>query len=693
MPTIVAVDIETTGLDAGTDAIIEIGAVRFNERRIEDEWTTLVNPVRSIPPFISKLTGITNAMVRDADPIEAVLGELVAFVGDAPVLGHNVSFDLSFLRRHGALKHNEGVDTYAMAAVLMPSAGRYNLSALGQLMGVPLPATHRALDDARVTQAIYTRLFDKAVELPIDLLAEIVRLGAPLDWGAGWAFQEALKQKGQQGITAKKTGGDGHVMQGPLFSKPGVKSKEPLQPVSEPAALDIEELAAYLEHGGEFSRHFPEFEHRTQQVEMLRSVANSLSEGRHLLAEAATGTGKSVAYLVPAARWALQNNTRVVISTNTINLQDQLINKDIPDVKAVFGVELRAAVLKGRRNYLCPRRLKALRRKKPESAEEMRVMAKMLVWLESSEGGDLSEINLTGPAERAVWARISAEDEGCTTEMCVRRMGGICPFHRARQAAQNAHLLVVNHALLLADMATGSRVLPDYEYLIVDEAHHIEAATTNALSFRVTQSDTERILRELGGSNAGLLGRSRVVAQDLLEPGQLAALNQLIEKVTDKAFHFQNLVRRFFTTIDGFLLEQRDGRQLGTYSHQERIQPSTRSVPAWLEVEIAWEETQHTLAALLETIELVGKSLAELAENGEEEAEDLFNNVSTIYRRLREINDNINALVFEPAEQQIYWAEVNPQRKQIVLQAAPLHIGDLMETYLWHQKLSVILTS
>ncbi|MBW8011700.1 MAG: DEAD/DEAH box helicase [Chloroflexi bacterium] len=693
MTSIVALDLETTGLDTANDAIIEIGAVRFNDRRIEDEWTTLVNPGRKISNFITKLTGITNAMVRGAPTIDEVLDELVDFVEDLPVLGHNVGFDLAFLQRYGVLKYNEGLDTYDMASVLIPGAGRYNLGALGQLLGIPLPATHRALDDARVTQGVYTRLFDKALNLPLDLLAEIVRLGEPLDWGAGWVFKQAMKLRSRDAASSRPARVKSRPIAGPLFSTPAPVDVEPLTPAGEPTPLEIEEVAAILEHGGEFSRHFPQFEHRPQQVEMLRIVAESLSEGNHTLVEAGTGTGKSIAYLIPAALWSLQNQTRVVISTNTINLQDQLVNKDIPDVEQALGFNLNATVLKGRRNYLCPRRLEALRRRRPENANEMRVLAKMLLWLEESESGDLSEINITGPAERAVWSRISAEDEGCTTETCIRRMGGICPYYRSRQAAQHAHVIIVNHALLLADVATGNRVLPDYDYLIVDEAHHLESATTNALSFRVTQPETQRIFRELGGKNAGILGRVLVVSQELLNPGQLAALNQLVESMTDKAFQFQNLLKRFFTTLDHFLVEQRDGRQLGPYSHQERILESTRTQPAWLEVEIAWEEAHHTLIPLMQYSEQIGQALTDLSESGEEEIEDLLNNLGNVYRRLSEINDNVNALVFEPSPETIYWVEIKPQRKEVILQAAPLHIGHLMEKYLWHEKMSVILTS
>ncbi len=154
----VALDIETTGLDPRSDAIIEIGVVRFNGRRIENEWSTLINPNRPIPPAITQLTGIKNEMVRNAPSIQSVLHTLQDFVGDSPVLGHNVAFDLGFLRRQRILQDNEAIDSYDLAAIILPTATRYNLGSIGQILGILIPNSHRALDDARLAHAVYSRL-------------------------------------------------------------------------------------------------------------------------------------------------------------------------------------------------------------------------------------------------------------------------------------------------------------------------------------------------------------------------------------------------------------------------------------------------------------------------------------------------------------------------------------------------------
>jgi len=690
MSILVAVDIETTGLNPDEDAIIEIGAVKFNGRRVVDEWSTLVNPRRPIPGFITQLTGITNPMVRNAPFLIDVMVGLIEFVGDAPVVGHNVSFDLSFLQQAGALKHNIAINTYELAAVLMPTASRYNLSALAQQLNILLPATHRALDDARVTHAVFIDLMEMAQELPLPLLAEIVRMGEGLDWQANWAFQQVLRQQAKEHIQAKKDLGSAT---GPLFQKPDEDAGQQVGAEKGEIKLDVDDVAAVLDRGGPFAKYLGQFEYRKQQVDMLRSVVEAFNSSQHMLVEAGTGTGKSLAYLIPAAYWALENNSRVVISTNTITLQDQLITKDIPDLQRALQLPIRASVLKGRVNYLCPRRLEVMRRRKPESIHEARVLAKVLVWLLKSDTGDRSEINLNGNIERMVWSRLSAEDEGCRFEVCLKRTGGRCPFYRAKIAAENAHLLIVNHALLLADTMTNNRVLPAYNYLVVDEAHHLESTTTDALSFRVRAGDISRLIRELGGPKSGLLGRFIELCEELLKPAQMAALNQLVSKAAELAIRFDSQMVEYYKALDVFLEDQRDGRPLGTYPQQERVLPSTRTLPIWLDVEIAWEGAHGTLESLLAILRELRTPMRELADQDNEEADDMWGSLGTMLTRVEEIRQNINGLTLEPDNEIIYWIEIHPKDLNITLNAAPLHIGRMMEKHLWYQKESVILTS
>ncbi len=692
MKSIVALDLETTGLDPQKDAIIEIGAVRFVGNRIEDEFSILINPGRHIPEFITGLTGINDDMVRQAPNILEVVGELSAFIKDSPILGHNIQFDLSFLRKFNIFEINDVIDTYELAAVLLPSASRYNLGALGLQLGIPLPATHRALDDARVTAAAFQKLLLKASELPTDLLKDIVRFSEPIVWDGAWAFNQALQLRARSGVLPLQI--PRKPDNSPIFTPDDDEPKTPrLHNPTEPESIDPEEAASFLETTGAFSHFFNSYEYRPEQLDMLRAVSNALSFGQHLMVEAGTGVGKSLAYLIPAALFALKNNTRVLISTNTINLQDQLIKKDIPDLCTALGISLRAAVLKGRSNYLCPRRLELFHHRGPATADEMRILAKVLVWRLENSSGDRNEVNLTGPAERGIWQHLSAEDEACTNQTCLERTGGACPFYRAKQASQNAHILIVNHALLLTDVAVGNRILPEYEHVIIDEGHHLESATTDALSFRLTQFDFERLIREMGGSNSGILGQLLSSTRDQIRPSDFALLNQKCERATDLIFRLQQQAHIFFHALAEFISFQREGQPSNYYSYQERLLPSTRTQPGWDAVEIAWGASSETLALLITVLGEIQKGAADLLSDGVESLEDVISNLGSLYRRLNEAESMVDSMIHNPAADYVYWVEVNPNNTKLSLNAAPIHVGTLVEKYLWHEKRCVILTS
>jgi len=688
---IASLDLETTGLNPSRDKIIEIGVRIFDGERVVKEWSSLINPFIHIPGFISELTGITNEMVKNAPAIQDTLEELVGLISDLPILGQNIRFDLSFFKKYKVLQSNIFLDTYEMASVLLPKASRYNLGALTHELKIPQSGTsHRALDDARATHLVFLRLWEMGYELPVELLCEIVHHGEKLEWGANWPFKEILTERHDE-IPAKD------FLSKPIHSLfengPPQYSSQPLKNDVEFKPLDIQEASSYLEFGGAFSKIFDSFEQRPEQVEMLKAVGESLSNGQHLLVEAGTGVGKSFAYLVPAALFSIENETRIIISTNTINLQDQLIKKDIPDLNRALGINIRASVLKGRSNYLCPRRVELMRKRSPQSVEELRVLAKVMVWLLTNKSGDKADIHLNGLIERDIWSHISAENDQCSTETCLNRIGGICPYYRARQDAQTSHLLIVNHALLLTDIASGNRVLPEYEYLIVDEGHHLEDAATDALSFKITEFDTTRLLRELGSSSGGILSYLVSLTQATAKPSSFASYAKLVTKVSDLSFRFENQQRTFFQTIHSFISSLKNQNQPLKYSFQVRIVPSVRTLPDWDDIEIGWDTANESLQSLLDTIDELRKACVEIFENGSEEVEDAISALLNTQLRILEIKNNLSALVSQPEERIVYWAEIQPNTERVSLHSSPVAIGHLLEEYLWFSKTSVTVTS
>jgi DNA polymerase-3 subunit epsilon/ATP-dependent DNA helicase DinG len=693
--TLVSLDIETTGLDPATDAIIEIGAVRFRDSRLEDEWTHLVNPGRPLSRFITQLTGITDDMLSGAPRITEVLESLEAFVGEDPIVGHRVEFDLSFLRRRGLFGANLPLDTYDLAAVVLPDAGRYSLGALASLLKVPSINAHRALDDAKTTMHVFQRLYEHLMQLPYPLLKALSEMAEPIDWGAGWVFEAALDQVTDSGDGIPENG----RLEFTSFTSPPT-SERALAPLDEPEQLNIEALADLIEPGGVLSQSIEGYEHRTQQVQMLQAVGGALAESRHLLVEAGTGTGKSMAYLIPSLEWARATGNRVLISTNTINLQDQLVYKDVPDLQTALGLDYKAAVLKGRRNYLCPRRLSAMARIGPRNAEEARVLAKVLVWLVREGTGDVSEINIRGPVEAGIWSRLSSDYEDCSMEACYQHTGGTCPYYRSRREAESAHVVIVNHALLLADITTGNRVIPDYEYLIIDEGHHLESATTRGLRFDITESDLARVLRELSGAT---MQRVLQLAQGTMPAETYVEFQPVASAVAESAREARQLTAKFFERLLEFMNRRRDGRPVGRYGQQERILPSTRSLPFWSEVEISWDELRNPLVKVLDSLQSIvaaseamslespSEGLLQVSESGL--SDDLAVSLRALAGDLGEIIASLDELIFQADPQRIYWLELQGEPGRFSMHAAPLDVGPLVEKHLWHEKESVIVTS
>jgi len=693
--TYVSLDLETTGLDAERDAIIEIGAVKFRDDEVLETFSTFVNPGRPIPPEITGLTGIRDDDVSGAPGLHDVLPRLARFVGRWPVVGHSVAFDLRFLRRHSSQFENRFYDTFELASVLMPWVERYSLSELAGVLDISMDQAHRAMPDARATYRLFRALLRQAASLPPRTLEEIVRHGERAKWPAVGFFRDALEEAARHPVP-RRDRRPGVAPRGPLFAV--TEQARPLRPFAERTALDVDGLAAFLEEGGAFQMHFTGYEYRPQQVAMLRGVARAFNRGEHLLVEAPTGVGKSLAYLIPAVHWAVQNGERVVVSTNTINLQEQLYRKDLPDLARALPLEFRAAVLKGRSHYLCPARLQALRRRGASSPDEARVLAKVLVWLLETADGDGDELFLPDSTERTLWWQLSADHEGCDPERCRYFHEGTCYFYRARRAAECAHLIIVNHALLLADVAVQNRALPEYRYLIVDEAHHLEAATTNGLSFETDRAALRRLLSEVGrvrssGQVSGLLAEVlRRCERAHLPRDVMSQVELFVGKVglaSDRALRQLDF---FFDRLEEFVAEQK-GAQRNQYALRLRVTSGLRVQPAWEGVEIAWDDASAPLAAVVDGLERLAGGLDDLTAFDIAESEDLQLQILGIARRLGEARDQVGQIISQPSSSLIYWLESDPNNDRLTLHAAPLHVGPLVEEHLFHKKESVVLTS
>jgi len=238
---------------------------------------------------------------------------------------------------------------------------------------------------------------------------------------------------------------------------------------------------------GPIARALPGFESRPGQVQMAQSIERGILEGMHTIVEAGTGVGKSLAYLIPAVR----SGKKIVLSTGTIALQEQLVRKDIPLVERALGTPLRVTLLKGRGHYLC--KLKYERMRAERLIASSRTMEETWAWAARTQTGDRAELAFNPPAEE--WEQLDADADDCTGEFCEHFRD--CWFFKKRDEAKYADLVVVNHALFFLDLAVGGGLLPPYDVAILDEAHQCERWATDALTSTISRATLARMMRKL----------------------------------------------------------------------------------------------------------------------------------------------------------------------------------------------------
>ncbi len=702
----VAIDTETTGLEPGKDELIEVAAVRFQGKEVLDTWHSLLKPAGPLPEAITRLTGITPQDLETAPMFYTLVPELARFIGDDPLVGHSVSFDVDFLAAQGLRLGNPRVDTFELSTLLLPELPDRSLISVARGLGIPYPQQHRALADAQVTRQVFLAFWERLTALDLETLEEVLRLAGKTEWPLAELFTEIAGAVAREAFGKKR---DGDKPMATRLVRPEPRP-DPLEETEDNRPLDGQRLSSLFSPGGLFSRAFPHYEHRPQQVEMLQAVVETFNHGGQLIVEAGTGTGKSMAYLLPAIAMAMRRGRPVVVSTNTINLQDQLFYKDLPDLQRVLAqagpeegdmahlAAFRAALLKGRANYICLRRWEALRRSSSLSPEQVSVLVKTLLWLPRTQTGDRGELALVGQ-EHDVWNEIAAQSNACRGSDCHYFQEERCFFYRARRRAEAAHVVVANHSLLLSDVATENRVLPAHRHLVVDEAHHLEGVATDQLGFSVTAVELQELLAAISlpagqGREQGLLPLlpTLLKGRESTDPA-MQTLRALTAEVRGAVESARAAARGFFDALNDFVHQQQELPRSGQYDWHWRITPAIRIQPDWSDIEIAWENVAVELARIADRL----NRLLQLCSQGNEEAsreeQDLLLEIALLGKRTEEVQRQVTAIISQSQDNGIYWITVEAQTGTLGLHVAPLHVGSLLQESLYLQNEAIVLTS
>ncbi len=680
----VVLDIETTGLDPKKDKIIEIAAVKLQRGLIVAEFNTLINPQRRISREITQLTGIDNSLVADAPVLSEIIPDLTDFIDSAIIIAHNAPFDSSFLKDY-LPEDIKWLDSLALAEIIFPCQNSYSLAALAESLDLPKDGAHRALADTRVTAELFKKCLYKLNSFDNHLKAALNQIAS----------------KGQSPLCeflAAKTK-DHNLPENssfPVFSLPAPLSHSPKEAggereIDDQYKLDISEIASYFQPEGYYEQRLEGFENRPQQLKLAEGVAEALNHKQFLLAEAGTGIGKSLAYLLPSALFALNSGNRVAVSTHTINLQEQLLNKDIPMLEKILNRPVKAAVLKGRSNYLCLSLYKSYIRHGSE--DFLPFLMRLTVWLGYTKSGEISQLPLNNH-DKWKWKLVSAAKENCLAPFC-RYCNGECFVQRSRRAADGADIFILNHSLLLANASLERGFLPPLPYLIIDEAHHLEKTAesqfSQGVSFYELLGHLSRLERQEKGHKTGLLQSIAREArayydgeftQESLE-GAILKIQENIEAAANGGGEFFRHLQRAYS----------EAASLGGYF------PATIRLDSNLREEEVWFSAENIGLKLVEAINNLALLLIKLweglclSEERQEERMEAKDQLKGISGRLRMLADTLSAIFESQEEDFVVWLEFSSLDKYPCLQMAPLAIGESLYSSVFREKEGVILTS
>lgn len=476
--------------------------------------------------------------------------------------------------------------------------------------------------------------------------------------------------------------------------------------------LNLDAIGGWLAPGGRIAERLEGYEHRPQQLEMLRTVGEAFNSNGIAVIEAGTGVGKSLAYLLPAVTWALKNQEKVIVSTGTINLQEQLITKDLPLLARATGLKFEATLLKGRNNYLCRRKAEYLRRHPDfgDAGEKQAQLDQIFEWIDTTRDGSREDLPFTPDGD--VWERVMSESDNCLRTQCPFYQK--CFFYQARRAAGRAQILVVNHHLLLADLAvraetgnyTMSAVLPPFQRIVFDEAHHIEDIATEYFGARTTRHSILYTMRRLvhprkqTGVLAYLASKIHEGVYELSPAEHDELLLALGRDLLQRHHDLQSAVEDAAEQIAEAIERKAETPPGNPMEVKRRIREADLESEFWLEtIEAPLRSILTTARPYLEGLQMVGRKLRRFLENTTPELASPILELSSTFKKLEGHIVKLTRFLGS-TDGQCRWIEYRRPRSSarnyapaVTWAIAPLEIADQFREQVLRRYNSVIMTS
>ena len=684
----VAVDIKTTGIKPETNNIVEIGATLFQKGQEIAQFHSFIQPTFEISPVaLSALDISLNTLNHYGQPLKSVLKELDEFVNDNTLLFFNDINQSSFLTYHIFNQNltpfiDYHYDLYELMKIYFPFSPHFDLQELfNNLVSQEQKSTGFNENSKLIGKLFYESInyiVDK-IPYPKNRILHQIATIAGLDNDLT-AILTKITEYQQKTALVKK--------QDELTLNPQrnfIDSK-----VSNSEYPTIEKV---LGQAGLFSQQFPQYEEREGQIMMAKAVEKAFTDNQLLLVEAGTGVGKSFAYLIPAIEYSTRNKCKVVISTNTKNLQEQLFFKDIPTLAKILPVNFKALIVKGRENYICLNRwLETTLNINSLTRYESAGLLYLVIWEHLTSTGDISENNSFDKTKfPASWRLVASERYFCGgMNRCPN--SGRCHVMFIKKKLEEAGIVVVNHSLLLSDLMNEKKTLGEYSRVIIDEAHNLPSVAGKHLGFSLTYFDINQLLNHIvfakQKKNIGLLPNFLNIIENTLRDTEtskshfLSQGNSIIEFINENKKSFSDIFDKL-----SHIAEEK-----GSYG-KFRLKDS-KAIPHFetdfTQLRNSWNELCQKFFRLTELLRITSK---EIIHNYEKYLSDF----DGIYQQLSDIQESLTKLAKPEWSDYVIWLEQisskNSDSPLVIINYAPIEVNEKLHGFLYNAVDTLIMTS
>lgn len=678
----VVIDLETTGnLPKTGEKIIQFAAVVIENGLITDRFSTLINPQKTIPVFIEELTGINDEMVQGAPLFPEIAAKVMELLDGAYFVAHNVLFDLSFLQEELIRAGFEGfygsvLDTVEMARILYPTADGYKLADLAEKENLQHDRPHQADSDAEVTAELFLIFLKRLSMLPLLTLRQLTHLAGGLKSDLQQLLDEIILEKEltNEDLPDALEVFEGLVLKTAVNNPADSGSDEYQYPESEEAKVHL------------LSKSLETFAHRSGQLHMMDAVYQCFQNEMHTLIEAGTGVGKSLGYLIPTAYFSKRIKQPIVVSTHTIQLQEQLLKKEIPLLKRILPFEVRTVLLKGRSHYLCLEKFYLSLLDENDNYDTTLTKMQILVWLMETNTGDKDELNLSSGG-LLYWNKIKNEQTVFSHKQIWRERDF---YQRAKNLAAEADIIITNHSLLLSDLKKKGSVLPNYDFVVIDEAHQLEKAAVQFFGSSLDYLATRMLVNQFGQlEQAQLFDELEDILAGIPESrNQLPhpfEINQIVIDLSYEIDEFFRLIAVFvkpkLVNSNKFYRTKVRFSQLNTTREQQALVHSAERLTFLL------KDLQNAIQDRLEWASKQNQSLTDAKKIKLEE-------IHVFLSELGDLRDSIKKC-FMNEFNEVKWIEIDIRAFQNVttFMAQPADVAGKLKTHFFTAKKGVILTS